>query len=113
MATLTTQSVVATGLTPTYSSAAGGGDKVRPGDRVFIHVKNGGGGSVTVTVDDVLSVAPAGAAAFDPDLEVVIEPSGERMIGPIVENRFRDTSDGLASITYSGVTSVTIAALRV
>jgi hypothetical protein len=113
MATLSTQSVTVTGLTPSYSSADAGGDKVRPGERVFIHVKNGGGGSVTVTVDDVLSTAPAGAASFDPDLEVVIEPSGERMIGPIVEDRFRNSSDSLASITYSGVSSVTIAALRV
>lgn len=112
MATLTTQSIVNTGLAPTYQAAAGGGDKVRPGTRVFLHVKNDGGGSVTVTVDDVLSQEPSGAAAFDPNLEVVIEPAGERMIGPIVETRFRG-SDGLAAITYSGVSSVTVAALRV
>jgi len=112
MATLTTQSIVSTGLNPTYQAAAGGGDKVRPGARVFLHVKNDDGSSVTVTVDDVLSQEPSGAASFDPNLEVVIEPSGERMIGPIVESRFRG-SDGLAAISYSSVTSLTVAALRV
>lgn len=112
MATLSIQSVSATGLNPTYVSAAGGGDKVKPGSATFIHVKNGGGASVTVTVDDALSTAPSGAYQFDPDLKVVVEPGGQRFIGPLPENRFRGT-DGYAAITYSGVSSVTVAALRV
>lgn len=112
MANISVQTVVAAGLSPTYSSAAGGGDKVKPGDRTFIHVRAGGGSSVTVTVDDVGTREPAGAYQFDPNLHVVIEPSGSRMIGPLTESRFRG-SDGKAAITYSSVTSVTIAALRV
>lgn len=111
MATLSVQTVTADGLDPAYVAADGGGDKVRPGGKTFIHVKNGGGGSVTITVNDPLSVSPPGAASFDPDLSVVVEPSGERMIGPLPENRFRGT-DSFADITYSGVTSVTVAAIR-
>lgn len=111
MATLSVQSVSKTGLSPTYTSAAGGGDKVKPGDHTWIHVRNGGGSSVTVTVDDTKTAAPDGYTAFDPDLEVVIEPGGNRHIGPLPETRFRG-DDGLVHITYSGVSSVTIAALR-
>lgn len=113
MATLTTQSVTTSGLNPTYANAASGGDKVTPGERVFIHVKNGSGASMTVTVDDTISVSPSGATSFDPDLSVVIEPSGERMIGPLTETRFRNTSDLKADISYSDESSVTIAAIRV
>lgn len=111
MAILTTQTISPSGTSPTYQAAAVGGDKVRPNERTFIHVRNGGGASITVTVDDALSQAPSGAKEFDADLSVVIEPSGNRMIGPLPPARFRGT-DGYASVTYTGVTSVTIAALR-
>ena len=111
MATLSIQSITPAGLNPSYVAANGGGDKVKPGDRTFFHIKNDGGASVTVTLDDAGSVSPVGATSFDPDVEVVVEPGGSRFIGPLVENRFRG-SDGLAAFTYSGVTSVTVAALR-
>ncbi len=39
--------------------------------------------------------------------------TGDRMIGPLPAEHFADPSDGLAAITYSGVTSVTVAAVQV
>lgn len=111
MAIIAIQSVTPVGLDPTLTAVAGGGDKVKPGERVFIYVKNDAGASVTVTVDDTITAEPAGATAFDPDLEVVIAPSTFKLIGPISDKRFRGT-DGYADITYSSPTSVTIAALR-
>lgn len=111
MAILPVQTISADGLDASYVAAGVSGDRFRPSDRTFFHVKNGGGGSVTVTVDDNLTRTPAGATSFDPDLEVVIEPGGERFIGPIVATRFRAT-DGYADVTYDSVTSVTVAALR-
>lgn len=110
MATLSTQTIVAAGLDPTYAAASGGGDKVVPGPTTFLHVINGGGSSVTVTV-----ATPGNfyAAVANPDLTVTVGASGEQMI-PIPATPFADSSDsGLASITYSGVTSVTVAALRI
>lgn len=110
MATLSTQTIVAAGLDPTYAAASGGGDKVVPGPTTFLHVINGGGSSVTVTV-----VTPGNyyANVANPDLTVTVGASGEQMI-PIPATPFADSSDsGLASITYSGVTSVTVAALRI
>lgn len=113
MAILSTQTISEHGLTPTYSSAGVSGDKVLPSRRTFLHVKNGGASaSVTVTVDDTLSVEPAGSTCFDPDLSVVVEPGGERMIGPIIQTRFINTA-GYADISYSQNASVTVAAIEV
>lgn len=109
MATLTTQTIVAAGLAPTFAAAAGGGDKVVPGDRTFLHVKNGGGSPITVTV-----AVPGTfyAAVANPDLTVTVDAAGEKLIP--VPPLFADSSDsGLAAVTYSGVTSVTVAALRI
>lgn len=114
MAVLTIQNVSADGLDASYASAGVSGDKVRPTDRTFIHVKStNAGSSVTVTVDDTLSTEPTGATSFNPDLSVVIEPLGNRFIGPLPSSRFRNVSDGYADITYSTTASVTVAALRV
>jgi hypothetical protein len=110
VATLTTQTITATGLDPEYVPAAGGGDKVTPGPTTFLHVINGGGAPVTVTV-----AAPGNfyGSVANPDLPVTVAASGERMI-PIPQTPFADAADsGLASISYSGVTSVTVAALRI
>lgn len=108
MAVLPTQAVSRTGLGPTYSAAAGGGDKLTPGDHVCLHVKNGGGSSITVTLVTPGTVEGLAVA----DVAVVVPNAGERMIGPLPASLFR-ASDGYADVTYSGVTSVTVAVLSV
>lgn len=108
MALLTTQTVVPGGTTPTYQAAAAGGDTVAPGKDVFLHVKNGGGGSINVTVD---SVTPCNYGS-DHDLVVAVPAGSERMIGPLPPERYANASTGLVNVTYSGVTTVTIAAIR-
>ena len=112
MAAISVSSVSPAGTQATYVAASGGGDTVRCGERTFISVVNGGGGSITVTVDDTKTREPAGSAAFDPNLEVVIAPGTSKFIGPLPTGRFADAT-GNAAITYSGVSSVTVAALTV
>lgn len=112
MAVLTVHSATPTGNEVTYVAAAGGGDEVRVGATTFVSVRNDGGGSITVTVNDTKSNAPAGAASFDPNLEVVVAPSTEKVIGPLPAERFANANNR-AEISYSGVTSVTVAALKV
>ncbi|MFB7671679.1 hypothetical protein ACFC26_09700 [Kitasatospora purpeofusca] len=109
MATLTPQAVSIAGLNPTYSTAAGGGDKVACGERTFIHIKNGGGSPITVTLTATGSVR--GQTVTSPTVSV--PAAGERMIGPITADLFAGATDGLAAIGYSGVTTVTVAALRI
>jgi hypothetical protein len=108
MAALSTQAINRSGHTPTYASAAGGGDTFTPGERVFVHVKNGDASphSVTlVTQDSVDGLALA-------DVTVAVAAGSEEMIGPLPARHFADPDTGLGSITYTAVTSVTIAVLE-
>lgn len=109
MAQLSVQQVINTGLVPSFAAATAGGDKIPPGDTTWLYVKNGGVASVTVTVD---SVAPS-SYGTDVDLVVAVAAGAERLIGPITAQRFAAVADGLATVTYSGVTSVTVGAFRV
>ena len=107
MATLTTQPATAIGgKTITYTAASAGGDKVAPGPNVYLLVKNASAGSVTVTLDTT-GTAFNGVAI--PDTAVTVAAGAEAII-PVTAD-YRNTSDGLAAITYSAVTTVTVAAL--
>lgn len=109
MATLTVQDMKRTGLATTYAAAAAGGDKFAPSANTFLHVKNAGVGAITVTIVTPREAIPDVATA---DVAVSVPATtGERMIGPFPYTHFAAAADGLADITYSGVTSVTIAAV--
>lgn len=110
MATLTTQVISLAGLGPTYGAAGASGDKVQmSGDRTFLHVKNGAGAPITVTL--TATGAVRGQTVTSPTVSV--PASGERMIGPLTADLLAGTADGLAAITYSSNTSVTVAAIRI
>lgn len=108
MALLTTQQIGLLGLiNPSYVAAGAGGDQAPNPEGMVLHVRNGGGSPVTVTLDDQRTSTPPGAVAFDPNVAVVI-PAGENaFIGNLSQERFTK----LVDIAYSGVTSVTVAAL--
>lgn len=110
MALLSLQTIAASGVTPTYASATSGGDKVSlAATNVFLHVKNAGASSVTVTVT---TQSPSYKGLTLPDLTVTVAASGEQMIGPLDASLYADINQQ-ASIGYSDATSVTIAALRI
>lgn len=69
MAALTVQNVARSGLAPSYAAAAGGGDTFTNDGAVFLHVKNGGGSSINVTID---STAPAGVGLAQSDVVVAV-----------------------------------------
>ena len=111
MATLTRQEVTESGLLATYSAAAGGGDDFKNTGVEWIHVKNGSGGNITVTVvaqNTDASNVPFGDLTKASSV-VVVDAATEQFIGPFPTNAFNLV--GSVQITYSGVTSLTIAVL--
>ncbi len=106
MALLATQKVVRTGLAPTYAAAAAGGDTFTPGQAVMLHVKNASAGALTVTV---VTPGTTSGQAIDDIIVSVPATTGDRMIGPLPGSLITNTATGVGNITYSGVTSLTVA----
>lgn len=111
MALLPTQQITSAGLTLATTAASAGGDTLAPAsladDRTLLYVDNGGASAVTVTVADP-GKTPAGNSGTAPGISVA---AGAAAYIPIAPGSINPAT-GLASITYSGVTSVTVAALR-
>lgn len=116
MATLTVQDVAQTGLAESLAAAAGGGDAFADDgtQRTFLEVANGGGGSINVTVAFPPTTQKlAGYGVLTPaDLVVAVGAGATKIIGPFPKG-FIDPTTGLISISYSGVTTVTVRAVRV
>lgn len=106
MADLTVQVIVLTGLTPTYGACLIGGDAVVNDGRIFLHFVNG----ATESIVTVNSVKPCDQGA-DHDVVVTVPANEDRMIGPFNQARFND-ANGKLQITYTNVTTITVAAIR-
>ena len=107
MAQLTIQTIAVAGVVPTYAAAAAGGDAFLNDGATYFHVKNGGGSSINVTVNSITACDQG----FDHDQVVAVANGSEKILGPFPVGRWNDTS-GNVSITYSAVTSVTVAAVK-
>lgn len=110
MAALATNVVPLTGLQldAALVAATSGGDDCQTGNGVFLAVKNADASSKTVTL--------ATPQTVDGDLAVadraVTVAAGKTELIPVTD-RYRDPSTGRAAVTYSAVTSVTVAVIRV
>lgn len=115
MAELTVQTIVESGLEATFASAAGGGDTFAndSSERTFLHVKNGAGSDVTVTITaQSTSVKVAGFGTLPKANRTVVVTAGEeRLIGPFPAKAFNNAS-GKVAVGYSSATSVTVAAFK-
>jgi len=92
---------------PTLVAATSGGDSFSPGDHNVFYVKNGSGASINVTIDVTATVY--GLAA--PDITVAIPAGDEAFLGPYPAGEVAQGSTGLCDVTYSAVTTVTVAVL--
>lgn len=108
MALLTPQQITITGaaITPVAASAS---DTVKPDSRLFLLYKN-----TNAATRDITVVVP-GTRFGQPNPDVVITiaaTTGEEFIGPITRD-FADPVTGLATITTSAQTGLTVAAVRI
>ncbi len=109
MAALGTQPISIAGTKPTYSAAGAGGDTLNTGDHVFLHVVNGNAASCVVTL--VTPPTYGGLAVAD---EVVTILTGSfAFIGPLTDALFRDPTTGVAAVSYSVTSTVTVAVVAV
>jgi hypothetical protein len=106
MAILSAQRLPLGGLQPTYANAASGGDQAPTGEKLVLHVRNDDASAKTVTVATPGTVGGLAVA----DASQVIPADGDAFIP--LKSSFRDPMTGRAAITYSAVTSVTVAVLQ-
>src|SRR4051794_5552022 len=98
MATLAVQDVTNAGTVPTYGAAAGGGDQFQNDGKTMFHVKNGSGGSITVTFASQKSCDQGSTH----NTAVAVAAGAEKMVGPFDPSRYND-ANGYCQVTYSGV----------
>lgn len=106
MATVATQNPGLTGITPTVANASGGGDRVSPGTR--LHVINGGGSSINLTLAVIAKVRDLTAGSGS---RVIACPNGTVPTGlkiiDLPADLYADPADGLVGLAWSATTSVT------
>ena len=114
MAELTLQQITEVGRAVTYASATAEGDTADNGGTTFLHIKNGGGSEITATITAETTSVDSNIYGdlTKANASIAIAASGEAFIGPFKQAAFND-GDGEIAITYTGVTSVTIAALYI
>lgn len=115
MATLSVQTIAPTGLVPSY--AAANSSDAFPDDgreRTFLHVKNGGGSSINVTIPAQRTSrrVPGAGTITVPDMVVAVANGAEKMIGPFPDD-YRGLTTGNVTVNYSATSSVTAAVLQV
>lgn len=109
MATLAVQQITQEGLVPTLVAASGGGDAFEPNAHTFLIVKNGSGSSINVTI--VTTAEDFGQPIAD--IVVAVAAGTTAYIGPFEPDEVAQPGTGLCDVTYSAVTTVTVAALTI
>lgn len=107
MAQLTVQETTLDGVTVTYAAAGASGDTFSNDGDTRLRVKNGSASAVTVTISSLQQCNQG----FTHDVTVSVAAGAEEEIGPFAPVRFND-GQGNVSVSYSAVTSVTVAAVR-
>ena len=106
---LAVQTVSRAGITGSFTAANADGHYIANTEaNFFLHVKNGGGSSITVTIETAATVDGLAVA----DRAVTVANGSEKMIGPFPPNIYNQ-DDGSVWVTFSAVTSVTVAAFKV
>lgn len=115
MATIALQSATETGTAVTFTAADAGGDQFRNNNdrgRVVYYVKNDDASpmTVTITAQDTSTAISGFGTVTKANGGGSVANGTEEVFGPFDE-AFED-SNGNVQITYSSVTSVTVAAIK-
>jgi hypothetical protein len=114
MAILTVSPITLAAAVPIDSTAlaaaAGGGDSFPNNGVQFLAVRNAGGAPINVTFvgQKPCSLGVAGTTAHD-TVVAITNDSKVYMLGPFRTDRYND-ANGRVQVSYSGVTSLTVAA---
>ena len=98
---------LSSGLDVSYAAANADGNFFENNGKTVLLVKNASGGDITVTTDSQTN----SNQGYDNDEDAVIGNGEIGCIGKFSKNRFND-SDGNVNVTYSGVSSVTVAVVN-
>lgn len=107
MATIVPTSITRDGVAVSGAAAAVGGDKFGNNGSQLFYVNNASGSSINVTF--VTSQTVDGQAVAD--RVVAVAAGAAKMIGPFKPSQYNDV-DGNVNVTYSAVTTVTVAAYK-
>lgn len=107
MATLTVQSITRSGLTPSFASAAGGGDQFANGGFEYAEFVNGSGGTITISATIQKTVDGNTPTAK----QITVGAGARGKFGPFPPEFYNDTN-GMVQLTYSGVSSLTVGVFR-
>ena len=114
MAELTVQQITETGAAATYVAATAEGDTADNNGNMFLHIKNGSGGAITVTITALTTSVESGmyGELRKSNSATILDAGTEAFVGGFAPAAFND-GNGEIAITYTAVTSLTIAALYV
>lgn len=104
---LTVQQVLNTGLEATFSSANADGNYFINDGKTFIEIVNSDGSDHNIVIDSPVECNQGSSH----DITVTVTAGERRHIGPLSKSRFND-DNGYVNVTYSAVTSVTIAVMK-
>ena len=104
---ITYQQIVRTGLKETLEAANTDGNKFANDGMMFVHVKNGAGAPINVTIQTPGTVDGLAIA----EQVVAVTNAEERLIGPFPPGIYNQ-SDGYVYVDYSAVTTITVSVLR-
>lgn len=109
---VTVQQITEVGLSPSFQGSLSASDRYQfPNDgRTILHVKKSGAGSCVATVVTPGTVGVGDLAIADRTVTIAAS-TGDVMIGPLPPSVYND-ANGLCSVTFSEITGLTMAVLR-
>lgn len=104
MAVLTVTPISRSGAVDTLVAAAGGGDEFVNSGNQFVDINNASGGAITVNA----VVVPTVDGQTVPVKSISVPAGARRKFGPFPIGLYNNATTGRVSLTYSGVTSLTV-----